>query len=92
LGVFFFGTKRLNAKDIHKEMFPVYGGKCLSHKAVHNWVEKFSQGRSKVADDVRPGAQVAENSQKTSILRVSTHWQSDATSVLMVVDDMSRNK
>jgi hypothetical protein len=29
-------------KDIHKEIFPVYGGKCLSRKAVHNWVEKFS--------------------------------------------------
>jgi hypothetical protein len=29
----------------------VYGGKCLLRKAVHNWVEKFSQGRSKVADD-----------------------------------------
>jgi hypothetical protein len=56
-------------------MFPVYGGKCLSLKAVHNWVEKFSQGRSKVADDTRPGAEVAENSQKTSsMLRVSTHW------------------
>jgi hypothetical protein len=27
-------------KDIHKEMFPVYGGKCLALKAVHNWVEK----------------------------------------------------
>jgi hypothetical protein len=36
-------------------MFPVYGGKCLSSKAVHNWVEKFSQGRSKVADNARPG-------------------------------------
>jgi hypothetical protein len=22
----------------------VYGGKCLSRKAVRNWVEKFSQG------------------------------------------------
>jgi hypothetical protein len=21
-------------------MFPVYGGKCLLHEAVHNWVEK----------------------------------------------------
>jgi transposase len=30
----------------------------LSHKAVHNWVEKFSQGRSKVADDARPGRPV----------------------------------
>jgi hypothetical protein len=32
-------------------VFPVYGGKCLSRKAVHNWTEKFSQGRSKVVDD-----------------------------------------
>jgi hypothetical protein len=32
----------------------------LSRKAVHNWVEKFSQGGSKVADDARPGAEVAE--------------------------------
>jgi hypothetical protein len=54
-------AKGLNAKDIHKEMFPVYGGKCLSRKAAplppgnkpfalkiknnNNWVEKFSQGR-----------------------------------------------
>jgi hypothetical protein len=41
-------------------MFPVYGGKCLSHKTVHNWVEKFSQGRSKVADDARPVAEVTK--------------------------------
>jgi hypothetical protein len=45
---------------MHKEMFRVYGGKCLSRKAVHNWVDKFSQGRSKIADDARPGAGVAE--------------------------------
>jgi hypothetical protein len=32
-------------------MFPDYGRKCLSRKAVLNWVEKFCQGRSKVADD-----------------------------------------
>jgi hypothetical protein len=57
-------SKGLNAKDIHKEMFPVYGGKSLSRKAVHNWVEKFSQGRSKVADDDRAGAEVAETTVK----------------------------
>jgi hypothetical protein len=51
-------VKLLNAKDIDKEKFPVYGGKCLSRKAVHNWVEKFSQGRSKVADDARSDAGV----------------------------------
>jgi hypothetical protein len=49
--VCFFVGKRLNARDVHKEMFPVYSGKCLLHKAVHNWVDKFSQGRSKIADD-----------------------------------------
>jgi hypothetical protein len=38
----FLWIKRLSAKDIHKEMFPVYGGKCLSHKAVHNWMAKVS--------------------------------------------------
>jgi hypothetical protein len=47
----FLWAKQLNAKDIHKEMFPVYGGNRLSYKAVHNWAEKFSQGHSKVADD-----------------------------------------
>jgi hypothetical protein len=49
----FLWAKRLTAKDIHKEMFSIYGGKCLSRKAVHNLVEKFSQGRSKVVDDAR---------------------------------------
>jgi hypothetical protein len=27
--VLFLWAKGLDAKDIHKEMFPVYGGKCL---------------------------------------------------------------
>jgi hypothetical protein len=35
-------------KDIHKELFPVYGGKCLSRKAVHSWVEKRGK---RFADD-----------------------------------------
>jgi hypothetical protein len=51
----FFVGKRTRCKGHHKEMFPIYGGKCLWCKGVHNWVEKFSQGRSKVAGDVRPG-------------------------------------
>jgi transposase len=47
----FLWAKGLNEKNIHKEMFSAYGVKCLSRKVVHNWVEKFSQGCSKVADD-----------------------------------------
>jgi hypothetical protein len=38
----FSWAKGLNVKDIHKEMFPVYGEKYLSHKAVQNWVENVS--------------------------------------------------
>jgi hypothetical protein len=34
-------------------MFSIYGGKCLSYKAVHSLVEKLSQERTKVADDAR---------------------------------------
>jgi transposase len=51
----FLWAKGLNAKDIHREMFSVYCEKCLSRKAVHNWVDKFSKGRSKGPDDPRPG-------------------------------------
>jgi hypothetical protein len=36
----FLWAKGLNAKDIHKEIFHVYRVKCLSRKAIHNWVQK----------------------------------------------------
>jgi hypothetical protein len=62
--VHFLWAKGLNAKDIHKEKFSVYGEKFLSRKAVHSWVEKFSQGLSRVADDARPGYEVAETTDK----------------------------
>jgi hypothetical protein len=39
----FFWAKGLNAKDIHIEIFPIYGGKCLSHKAVLNWPRILSR-------------------------------------------------
>jgi hypothetical protein len=57
-------AKGLNAKDIHKEVFPVYGGKCLLCKAVHEWVKNFSQGRAKVTDDARRSMKVAETIDK----------------------------
>jgi hypothetical protein len=37
---FLLWARGLHTKDIHKEIFPVYGGKYLSRKAVHMWVEK----------------------------------------------------
>jgi hypothetical protein len=44
-------AKGLTAKDIHKEMFPVYVGKCLSRTAIHNWVEKKAPSWKIFADD-----------------------------------------
>jgi hypothetical protein len=35
---------------------------------------------------------VAETTVKTSILRVSTHWQSEGTSISTLVEALSRNK
>jgi hypothetical protein len=43
----------------------------LSPKAVKDWVEKFSQGRSKVADDARPDHPV-EIATETTVQRVNT--------------------
>jgi transposase-like protein len=39
----FLWAKGLNAKDIHKEMFPIYSGKCLLHTTIHNWVVKHGK-------------------------------------------------
>jgi transposase len=40
----------------------------LARKAVHNWVEKFSQGRSKVADNARPSRPVE------IVTEATVHW------------------
>jgi hypothetical protein len=32
----FLWAKGLNAKDIHKETFSIFGGNCLLRKSVHN--------------------------------------------------------
>jgi transposase len=47
--------RKTQRKEYLQKIFLVYGGKCLLRKSVHIWVQKFSQGRSKVADDARPG-------------------------------------
>jgi transposase len=63
--VYFLLAKGLDAKDVYKEMFPAYSGKCLSHKAVHNWVEKFCQEHSKVIDDAQSGHPVETATEAT---------------------------
>jgi hypothetical protein len=40
----------MEAKDIHKEMLPMYGEHCLSRQTVHNWAQKFSQGWTSIEE------------------------------------------
>jgi hypothetical protein len=37
----FLWAKEFSGKDINKEMFSVYVGKCLSRKAVQPWWQTF---------------------------------------------------
>jgi hypothetical protein len=62
--VCFLSAKGLCTKDIHKEMFYVYGGKYLLCKAIHSWVEKCG---TRFADDkeVEAGAEVTETTVKS---------------------------
>ena len=50
-----FVGKDMVAKAIRKEMLPMYGEHCLSRQAVHNWVQKFSEGRTSIEDEHRVG-------------------------------------
>jgi transposase len=45
----------MDAEDIHKEMLPMYGEHCLSCQVVHNWVQKFSDGRTSIKDKQQDG-------------------------------------
>jgi hypothetical protein len=85
-------AKGLNAKDIHKEMLPVYGGKCLSCKAIHIWVEKYGK---RFADDKEVETEVQKwlRQQSKDFYAVGfdalvKHW----ASVSLLVEDMSRIK
>jgi hypothetical protein len=59
-----FSGGGLNAKDIHKETCSVYGGKCLSRKAVHNWVVNVSLMTTRLKRKCGSGR---DNSQKISM-------------------------
>jgi len=62
----FLWAKKMEAKDIHKEMLPMYGEHCLSRQAVHNWVQKFSEGWTSIEDEHRAGRLVEIATPETS--------------------------
>jgi transposase len=57
-------------------IFPVYGGKCLSRKAVHKWVEKFSQRRSNIAENART-SRLVETATEATVQRAEELIRSD---------------
>jgi hypothetical protein len=94
LCVFFCGSNGINATDIHKDMFALYGGKCLSRKAVHNWVVNVSL-RTKSLKRRSGGAEVrkwlrqqSEDFYAADFDALVKLW----TSVSMLVEDMSIRK
>ena len=54
----FLWTYDMAAKDRHKEMLPMYGEHCLSLQVFHNWVQKFSELRTRSEDEHRVGRPV----------------------------------
>ena len=62
--VHFLWAKNMEAKDMHKEMLPMYGEHCLSRQAVHNWVQKFSEGRTNIEDEHQSSARVVPTATK----------------------------
>jgi len=56
---FFCGQKtKWKQKISTKKMLPTYGEHCLSRQIVHNWVQKFSEGRTSIEDEHRAGRPV----------------------------------
>ena len=71
-------AKGLNANEIHSEMRPVYGDKCLTRPAIHVWCTKFSHGRESIVDKERPGRHVVATTDAT-IAAVDAFVRSDGT-------------
>jgi hypothetical protein len=81
-------------KMLFMKKYFVYGGKCLSYKAVYNRVEKFSQKYSKVVDDARPVRPV-EIATEATVQRTRVEAGSNTSTVTLRVvrgDEMRLKK
>jgi hypothetical protein len=59
-------TKGHNAKDIHKEVFPVYVGKCLSRKVIRSLVAVVS-----LRHDAKKGRQHHDSDRCAAVFIIS---------------------
>jgi len=54
----FCGQKIWKQRISTKKCCPLYGEHCLSRQEIHNWVQKFSEGRTSIQDEHRAGRPV----------------------------------
>ena len=57
-----FVGKSYGSKGYPQRNSALYGEHCLSRQAVHNWVQKFSEGRTSIEDEHRVGRLCARGS------------------------------
>ena len=62
-------------------MLPMYGEHCLSRQAVHNWEQKFSEGRTSIEDEHRVGRLVEIATPTCSASKTSSE-QTETTRIL----------
>jgi len=63
--ILFLRAKELNANEIHSEMRPVYGDKCLTRPAIQVWCTKFARSRESIVDKEQPGRNVVATTDAT---------------------------
>jgi hypothetical protein len=47
----FLWLEKVKLMEIHRRMFQQYGGSCMSDRKVYQWVERFQEGQTSVADE-----------------------------------------
>ena len=72
----FLHAKGTKPSDIHGELVTVYGNNVMSKKQVYAWCSKFSEGRSNLDDDPRPGRKQTSSSDN-NVMRVEALIRGD---------------
>ena len=67
----FLWAKNMEAKDIHKEMLPMYGELCLSRQAVHNGCRISRKGGQVSKTNIEQCARGSDSNQKNFSPQVS---------------------
>jgi len=62
----FLWTEGVKPVEIHRLMLAQYGQSTVSQRKVHEWVERFKSGRTRVTDEGRSGRPSTSRSQKAS--------------------------